>query len=97
MKLNKPMWVLLDPEKQEAAWDWESMITGTSRRNIESQRKHFIELANQMTSDCGYAGRSARQWKALKAVKVILTNAPTKYQAGTVPKVWKKAAKPSAA
>jgi len=67
MKLNKPMWVLLDPEKQEAAWDWESMITGT------------------------------RQWKALKAVKVILTNAPTKYQAGTVPKVWKKAAKPSAA
>jgi len=48
MELNKPMWALIDPDKQEAAWDWESMITGT------------------------------RQWKALKAVKVILTNAPTK-------------------
>ena len=77
MRLNKPFYVVVNPEGTEVVWDWESPMQSQFKHEVVEMVKTQIAFAEQSSNGTRLAcGHTAEWWRGCSIRRAMLTIAP---------------------
>ena len=75
MRLNKPFYVVVNPEGTEVVWDWESPMQSQFKHEVVQMVKAQISTAGH-TRNSMACGHPVEWWQRCSIKRVLLTTAP---------------------